>query len=212
MRLSQGHYFCALLAGDAELEELARQLTKSHPGAAGSYEKASPRPSPSSASVFRPPWPAPYASTNPVESMIEICRDHSTNVKRWRDGQMALRWCAAGLSEAGKQFRKVNGFLHLPVLRRALERSRQDNRHTARVRSRSGLKATGPSPKFHESRDILSAPPPACHPGGIIDSTNLSVKGRQLHFTNVWPGHGSWQLGTSPGGSRRQLPFRCSAS
>ena len=38
-------------------------------------------------------------STNPIESMIEICRDHSTNVKRWRDGQMALRWCAAGCSK-----------------------------------------------------------------------------------------------------------------
>jgi hypothetical protein len=53
--------------------------------------------------------------------MIEICRDHSANVKRWRDGQMALRWCAAGMVEAGKQFRKVNGFLHLPALRAALD-------------------------------------------------------------------------------------------
>ena len=53
--------------------------------------------------------------------MIEICRDHSANVKRWRDGEMALRWCAAGMAEAAKQFRKVNGFLHLPALRKALE-------------------------------------------------------------------------------------------
>ena len=60
-------------------------------------------------------------STNAIESMIEICRDHSTNVKRWRDGQMALRWCAAGMVEASKQFRRVNGFLHLPALRVALE-------------------------------------------------------------------------------------------
>ena len=60
-------------------------------------------------------------TTNPIESMIEICRDHSANVKRWRDGQMALRWCAAGMAEAATQFRKVNGFLHLPSLRKALE-------------------------------------------------------------------------------------------
>ncbi len=60
-------------------------------------------------------------TTNPIESMIEICRDHSTNVKRWRDGQMALRWGAAGMAEAAKQFRKVNGFLHLPALRRAVD-------------------------------------------------------------------------------------------
>ncbi len=44
------------------------------------------------------------------------------NVKRWRDGTMALRWCAAGMVEASKQFRRVNGHLHLPALRTALER------------------------------------------------------------------------------------------
>jgi putative transposase len=54
--------------------------------------------------------------------MIGICRDHSANVKRWRDGQMALRWCAAGMLEAGKQFRRVNGHLHLRALRAALDR------------------------------------------------------------------------------------------
>lgn len=59
-------------------------------------------------------------STNAIESMIGICRDHSSNVKRWRDGQMALRWCAAGMDEATKQFRRVNGHLHLPALRQAL--------------------------------------------------------------------------------------------
>jgi alpha-tubulin suppressor-like RCC1 family protein len=42
-------------------------------------------------------------------------------VKRWRDGQMALRWCAAGMLEAKKQFRRVNGHLHLKALRTALE-------------------------------------------------------------------------------------------
>lgn len=54
--------------------------------------------------------------------MISVCRDHAGNVKRWRDGQMALRWCAAGMAKAGKQFRRVNGHLHLPTLRAALER------------------------------------------------------------------------------------------
>ena len=58
--------------------------------------------------------------------MISVCRGHAGNVKRWRDGQrdgqMALRWCAAGMVEAGKQFRRANGHLHLPTLRAALER------------------------------------------------------------------------------------------
>ena len=61
-------------------------------------------------------------STNPIESMISICREHASNVKRWQGGQMALRWCAAGMVEAGKQFRRVNGHLHLPALRTALDR------------------------------------------------------------------------------------------
>ena len=30
---------------------------------------------------------------------------------------MALRWCAAGMLEAKKQFRRVNGHLHLKALR-----------------------------------------------------------------------------------------------
>jgi putative transposase len=34
---------------------------------------------------------------------------------------MALRWCAAGMVQAAKQFRRVNGYLHLPALRAALE-------------------------------------------------------------------------------------------
>ena len=109
------------LGAQAALEELARQLTKSHPGAAGSLREGLAE----TLTVMRLGVPPTLArtlrTTNPVESMIEIRRDHSTNVKRWRDGQMTLRWCAAGLVEAGKQFRKVNGFLHLPALRRALE-------------------------------------------------------------------------------------------
>ena len=34
---------------------------------------------------------------------------------------MVLRWIAAGMGEAAKQFRRVNGHLHLPTLRAALD-------------------------------------------------------------------------------------------
>jgi hypothetical protein len=33
---------------------------------------------------------------------------------------MALRWCAAAIVEAGKQFRRVNGLLRLPTYGRGL--------------------------------------------------------------------------------------------
>jgi putative transposase len=51
---------------------------------------------------------------------------------------MALRWCAAGMLEAKGQFRRVNGHLHLPALRAALdrhvaERTAGANRHDETV-------------------------------------------------------------------------------
>ena len=110
------------LAAEATLEDLARQLRKSHPGAAGSLREGLSETLTITRLGVPPTLARTLRSTNAVESMIEICRDHSTNVKRWRDGQMALRWCAAGMVEATKQFRRVNGFLHLPALRSALER------------------------------------------------------------------------------------------
>ena len=64
-------------------------------------------------------------STNYIESMISVCREHAANVKGWRDGQMALRWCATGMVEAGKQFRRVNGHMHLRSLRDTLEKLTQ---------------------------------------------------------------------------------------
>ena len=108
------------LAAEATLEDLARQLAKSHPGAAGSLREGLSETLTVTRLGVPPTLARTLRSTNAVESMIEICRDHSTNVKRWRDGQMALRWCATGMLEATKQFRRVNGFLHLPALRDAL--------------------------------------------------------------------------------------------
>lgn len=109
------------LAAEATLEALARSLEKKHPGAAGSLREGLFETLTVTRLGVPPTLARTLRSTNAVESMIEICRDHSTNVKRWRDGQMALRWCAAGMLEASKQFRRVNGFLHLPALRAALE-------------------------------------------------------------------------------------------
>jgi transposase-like protein len=109
------------LATQAALEELAERLDKSHPGAASSLREGLAE----TLTIIRLGVPPTLArtlrSTNPIESMIEICRDHSRNVKRWQDGTMALRWCAAGVLEAKKQFRRVNGYLHMKALRQTLD-------------------------------------------------------------------------------------------
>ena len=36
---------------------------------------------------------------------------------------MVLRWIAAGMGEARRQFRRVNGYLYLPALRAALDQT-----------------------------------------------------------------------------------------
>jgi putative transposase len=41
--------------------------------------------------------------------MIETVRRISRNVKRWRNGDMCLRWTAAGMLEAETQFRRIIG-------------------------------------------------------------------------------------------------------
>jgi transposase-like protein len=114
------HAPTAIIA-EAQLQALARELEHTHPGAAGSLREGLSE----TLTVLRLGVPPTLArtlrSTNCIESMISICRNHSTNVKNWQSGDMALRWCAAGLVEAGKQFRRVNGHLHLPVLRAALQ-------------------------------------------------------------------------------------------
>jgi putative transposase len=66
-------------------------------------------------------------STNPVESMIEIVRHRCRNVKRWKDGDMRLRWAAAGTDTAAGQFRRVKGYRQLPPLAAALRAATADD-------------------------------------------------------------------------------------
>ena len=121
-RMTDAYHADSALEAQAALLALAKELDRTHPGAAASLREGLDE----TLTVLRLGVPPTLArtlrSTNTIESMISVCREHAGNVKRWRDGKMALRWCAAGMVEAGKQFRRVNGHLHLPALRAALER------------------------------------------------------------------------------------------
>ena len=126
-RMTDAYHADSALEAEAALLALAKELDRAHPGAAASLREGLDQ----TLTVLRLGVPPTLArtlrSTNCIESMISVCREHAGNVKRWRDGQMALRWCAAGMVEAGKQFRRVNGHLHLPALRTALERHITEN-------------------------------------------------------------------------------------
>ncbi|EUA15502.1 transposase, Mutator family protein [Mycobacterium kansasii 732] len=121
-RMTDAYHAESALEAQAALQALATELDRTHSGAAASLREGLEE----TLTVLRLGVPPALArtvrSTNTIESMISVCREHAGNVKRWRDGKMALRWCAAGMVEAGKQFRRVNGHLHLPALRAALER------------------------------------------------------------------------------------------
>jgi putative transposase len=120
-RMREAYHASSAVEAEGMLSTLARELDKTHTGAAASLREGMAE----TLTILRLSVPPALArtlhSTNPIESMIEICREHARNVKRLRNGQMALRWCAAGMIEADHQFRRVNGHLHLPKLRAALE-------------------------------------------------------------------------------------------
>jgi putative transposase len=60
--------------------------------------------------------------------MIETVRRISRNVKRWQSGDMCLRWTAAGMLEAERQFGRVIGHGDLAKLAVIVERDVTERR------------------------------------------------------------------------------------
>ena len=94
--------------------------------------------------------------------MIECVRRTSRNVKCWQSGDMALRWTAAGMLEAERQFRRIIGYRGLAKLALAIERDLLPR--PSRPRPRRPLSSSPPDrhtgtavAKFHDERDILWA-------------------------------------------------------
>jgi putative transposase len=126
--LVQRRLRAAWALGDAErattaLEQLARSLGRQRPGAAASLREGLELTLTVTRLGVGGKLLQTVASTNPVESMIEIIRDHAGRVKRWSSGEMALRWAAAGMLAAQGQSRRVKGYQELPQLALALERA-----------------------------------------------------------------------------------------
>jgi transposase-like protein len=104
------------------LHVLASELERSHPGAAASLREGLEETLTLTRLGIRGRLKKTLQSTNPIESMIEIVRHTSRNVKRWQSGDMCLRWTAAGMLEAEQQFRKIIGYSDLAKLAIAVER------------------------------------------------------------------------------------------
>src|SRR3954470_18287306 len=104
-----------------QLRALADELARSHPGAAASLREGMHETLTVTRLGVRGRLKRTLASTNPCESMIETVRRVSRNVKRWQSGDMCLRWTAAGMLEAERQFRKIIGHADLAKLALAVE-------------------------------------------------------------------------------------------
>jgi putative transposase len=65
---------------------------------------------------------ATLVTSNPIDSMISIARTTNRNVTHWKDGEMVLRWTAAGMLNAERSFRRVKGYKQMPQLVAALYR------------------------------------------------------------------------------------------
>ncbi len=103
------------------LRVLADELARTDPGAAASLREGMEETLTITRLGIRGQLKRTLASTNPCESMIETVRRVSRNVKRWQNGDMCLRWSAAGMLEAEQQFRRVIGHGDLPKLALAVE-------------------------------------------------------------------------------------------
>ncbi len=103
------------------LGQLADELARSHPGASASLREGLEETITVQRLGITGKLKRTLDSTNPCESMIECVRRSSRNVKHWQNGDMALRWTAAGMLEAERQFRRVIGHADLAKLALAIE-------------------------------------------------------------------------------------------
>jgi putative transposase len=104
-----------------QLRRLATELERTHPGAAGSLREGLEETLTLTRLGITGSLKRTLESTNPCESMIECVRRTSRNIKRWQSGEMALRWTAAGMLEAERQFRRIIGYHDLAKLAVAIE-------------------------------------------------------------------------------------------
>jgi len=73
-----------------------------------------------------------FRTTNPIENLNGLIAHYTRNVKRWRDGEMVLRWIGTALNEASGGFRAVRGFRDMNHLVATLEEHVQLATHIER--------------------------------------------------------------------------------
>ena len=113
-----------------QLERLANSLAKPHPGAAASLREGLEETLTLIALGIDAALYRTFRTTNAIENLNGLIAHYTRNVKRWRDGEMVLRWIGTALHEACSGFRAVRGFRDMKRLDAALALQLQLKRTT----------------------------------------------------------------------------------
>ena len=103
-----------------QLQRLAASLAAKHPGAAASLREGLADTLTAQRLGIPGALYRTLRTTNPIENLNGSIARFTRNVKRWKDGQMTLRWVAAALSDAKQRFRKLRGHRDMKLLLTAL--------------------------------------------------------------------------------------------
>ena len=103
-----------------QLQRLATSLQAKHPGAAASLREGLDETLTAQGLGITDALYRTLRTTNPIENLNGSIGHYTRNVKRWKDGQMTLRWVASALSDASGRFRKLRGHRDIKTLIAAL--------------------------------------------------------------------------------------------
>jgi putative transposase len=107
--------------GMARLKKQAEWLSTHYPGAAASLREGLEETFTINRLDLSPALRRCLGTTNIIESPHAGVRLRTNRVSRWQDGKMVLRWVAAAFLETEKNFRRIQGFRDLWMLKAKLE-------------------------------------------------------------------------------------------
>lgn len=114
--------------GTAKIEQYAAWLQREWPSAAASLREGLTE----LFTINRLGLPSSLrrclGTTNLIDNSHSALRGRTHRVKNWQSGTMAVRWAAAALEAASKNFRRIMGHQQLWMLKAALDESRADHK------------------------------------------------------------------------------------
>lgn len=117
--------------GMARLEKQAQWLEREYPDAAASLREGLAEMFTVNRLGLSPALRRCLTSTNIIESPHSGVRLRTRRICRWRDGRMVLRWAAAAFLMTEKNFRKIQGYRDLWMLKAVLNPSAEENQATS---------------------------------------------------------------------------------